>query len=44
MRRALGGRGPDRGPRRDREGGKRQREGGSEPEFAPAFLNRDDND
>jgi polyribonucleotide nucleotidyltransferase len=31
----------DRGPRR--EGGeRREREGGSEPEFAPAFLNRDD--
>jgi polyribonucleotide nucleotidyltransferase len=42
------GRGPrreggDRGPRR--EGGDRPaREEGSEPEFAPAFLNRDDND
>jgi len=32
----------DRGPRR--EGGDRQREEGPAPEFAPAFLNRDDND
>jgi polyribonucleotide nucleotidyltransferase len=33
----------DRGPRRDREGGDRpERDGGPEPEFAPAFLTRDD--
>jgi polyribonucleotide nucleotidyltransferase len=34
----------DRGPRRDREGGgdRPQRDDGPEPEFAPAFLTRDD--
>ncbi|HEX6376296.1 MAG TPA: polyribonucleotide nucleotidyltransferase [Allosphingosinicella sp.] len=33
----------DRGPRREREGGDRpERDGGPEPEFAPAFLTRDD--
>jgi len=33
----------DRGPRREREGGERQSEDeGPAPEFAPAFLNRDD--
>ncbi|MCF2513503.1 polyribonucleotide nucleotidyltransferase [Sphingomonas sp. G124] len=31
----------DRGPRREREGGNDE---GPAPEFAPAFLNRDDND
>ncbi len=31
----------DRGPRRDREGGN---DDGPAPEFAPAFLNREDND
>jgi polyribonucleotide nucleotidyltransferase len=43
-RRDRGDRGPrgeggDRGPRREREGGKDE---GPAPEFAPAFLNRDD--
>jgi polyribonucleotide nucleotidyltransferase len=37
------GEGGDRGPRRDREGGDRpERDNGPEPEFAPAFLTRDD--
>ena len=45
-RREGGDRGPrgeggDRGPRREREGGKDE---GPAPEFAPAFLNREDND
>jgi polyribonucleotide nucleotidyltransferase len=36
----------DRGPRREREGGgdRPARDDGPEPEFAPAFLTRDDND
>ncbi|MEA3053406.1 MAG: polyribonucleotide nucleotidyltransferase, partial [Sphingomonadales bacterium] len=38
-----GGERGDRGPRREREGGDRpERDGGPEPEFAPAFLTRDD--
>ena len=46
-RREGGDRGPrgeggDRGPRREREGGGEDK--GPAPEFAPAFLNRDDND
>jgi polyribonucleotide nucleotidyltransferase len=38
--------GGDRGPRREREGGgdRPARDDGPEPEFAPAFLTRDDND
>ena len=33
----------DRSPRREREGGDRpERDNGPEPEFAPAFLTRDD--
>lgn len=40
--RGRGGERGDRGPRRERSEGSEGKDGGSEPEFAPAFLTRDD--
>jgi polyribonucleotide nucleotidyltransferase len=41
---SLRNEGSDRGPRREREGGSNRPvgDGGPEPEFAPAFLTRED--